>query len=96
MSPPDIIFHIHWGDFPGGQWLGFCVPTARDKGSIPDWGTKIPHATWYGQNIKPYGFIHCLIPAGECQLQEGMDFCLSCSLLTPSAQEHSWHKVGAQ
>ena len=24
----------------------------RDTGSIPDWGTKIPHATQLGQNNK--------------------------------------------
>ena len=31
------------------QWLGLCTPTARGKGLIPGWGTKIPHATRYGQ-----------------------------------------------
>ena len=27
------------------QWLGLRVSTARGVGSIPGWGTKIPHAT---------------------------------------------------
>ena len=26
------------------QWLGLCVAHARGTGSIPSWGTKIPHA----------------------------------------------------
>ena len=33
------------------QWLGFCTPTARGQGLIPDWGTKIPQAT-YGKKKK--------------------------------------------
>ena len=27
------------------QWLGLCAFTAADLGSIPGWGTKIPHTT---------------------------------------------------
>ena len=27
------------------QWLGLCTPTARGKGLIPGWGTKILQAT---------------------------------------------------
>ena len=27
------------------QWLRFCASNARGVGSIPDWETKIPHAT---------------------------------------------------
>ena len=27
------------------QWLRLHASTARGTGSIPDWGTKIPHAT---------------------------------------------------
>ena len=34
------------------QWLGLCASTAGGAGSIPGWGTKIPHAVWYGQNKK--------------------------------------------
>ena len=30
------------------QWLRLCTPNAGDTGSSPDWGTKIPHPTWYG------------------------------------------------
>ena len=28
------------------QWLRLCPSTARDTGSIPGQGTKIPHAAW--------------------------------------------------
>ena len=34
------------------QWLGLCTPTARGKGLIPGWGTKILQATQCGQKIK--------------------------------------------
>ena len=32
------------------QWLSFCASTAGGVGSVPGWGTKIPHAEWCGQN----------------------------------------------
>ena len=28
------------------QWLRLHASTAVDMGSIPGWGTKIPHAIW--------------------------------------------------
>ena len=31
--------------------LRFCASTARDVGSIPDWGTKIPHAMGAAKNF---------------------------------------------
>ena len=31
------------------QWLGFHTSAARGTSSIPDQGTKIPHAKWGGQ-----------------------------------------------
>ena len=34
----------------GVQWLTLCAFNAVGMGLIPDWGTKIPHALWYGQN----------------------------------------------
>ena len=33
------------------QWLGLHASTARDLGSIPGRGTKIPQAAWRGQKI---------------------------------------------
>ena len=34
------------------QWLGFRASTAGGPGSIPGWGTKIPHAAWCGQKLE--------------------------------------------
>ena len=33
------------------QRLRLCASTAGGMGSIPDWGTKIPHASQHGQKI---------------------------------------------
>ena len=34
------------------QWLRLRGSNAGGVGSIPGWGTKIPHAAWSGQEIK--------------------------------------------
>ena len=34
------------------QWLGFSAFTAKDQGSNPGWGTKIPQATGQKNKIK--------------------------------------------
>ena len=34
------------------QWLGLCASNAAGMGSIPGWGTKVPHAALCGQNNK--------------------------------------------
>ena len=34
------------------QWLRLHASTAGGAGSIPGWGTKIPHALWYGKKKK--------------------------------------------
>ena len=34
------------------QWLRPHAPNAGSLGSIPDWGTKIPHVMWRGQKKK--------------------------------------------
>ena len=31
------------------QWLRLCTSIIGGMGSIPGWGTKIPHAAWRGQ-----------------------------------------------
>ena len=36
--------HCGGGDFPGGPGVENLPPNAGDGGSIPGWGTKIPHA----------------------------------------------------
>ena len=34
------------------QWFSFSTSIAGGAGSIPGWGTKIPHAVWCSQKIK--------------------------------------------
>ena len=34
------------------QWLGLCTFIARALGSIPGWGTKIPHALKHNRKQK--------------------------------------------
>ena len=34
------------------QWLGLRASTAKGRGLIPGWGTKIPQAAWCGQKKK--------------------------------------------
>ena len=39
-------------DFPSGPVVKTPSSNAEDAGSNPGWGTKIPHATEYGQKFK--------------------------------------------
>ena len=54
---------------PVGQWLRHHIANAADVGSIPGWGTKIPHATVHGQVVfkrrmsKVYNSVKCWPPA---------------------------------
>ena len=34
------------------QWLRLCAPTGAGMGSVPWWGTKVPHAMWHHQKKK--------------------------------------------
>ena len=34
------------------QWLRLCTSNEGNAGLIPDRGTKIPHAVWFGQKNK--------------------------------------------
>ena len=38
-------YEVEARDFPGGPVVKNPPSNAGDKGSIPGWGTKIPHAT---------------------------------------------------
>ena len=40
------------GNFLTDQWLGLLAFTAKDAGSIPGRGTKIPQAAGHGQKYK--------------------------------------------
>ena len=46
-----FIFNNKIGTSLAVQWLRLNAPTAGDMGSIPGRGTKIPHATRWGQKI---------------------------------------------
>ena len=35
--------------YSGLQQLKFCTSNARGEGTVTDWGTKISHAMWHGQ-----------------------------------------------
>ena len=41
-----------WGTSWAVQWLRLCTSIAGGLGSIPGWGTKIPHATRCSQKEK--------------------------------------------
>ena len=40
-----VYFKDLW-DFPGGLVVRTLPPIAGGGGSIPDWGAKVPHASW--------------------------------------------------
>ena len=40
------------------QWLRICASTAGGMGSIPGWGTKIPHAAQSSQKQTKKKIIH--------------------------------------
>ena len=40
------------GDFPSDPVVRDSAATVGGMGSIPGWGTKIPHAAQHGQEIK--------------------------------------------
>ena len=43
--------NLHGGNYLEVQWFGRHASTAGGTGSIPGWGTKIPHAAQRGQNV---------------------------------------------
>lgn len=40
---------------PGGPVVMSLYFHSREQGPIPSWGTKVPCATWYSQNMKEKG-----------------------------------------
>ena len=47
-----VFFKSRLGTSLSIQWLSLCAPTGAGMGSVPRWGTKIPHATWHHQKKK--------------------------------------------
>ena len=43
------------------QWLRLCASNARDAGSTPGQGTKIPYARWCSQKKKKKNFCSLLM-----------------------------------
>ena len=41
------------------QWLRPSPSNAEGTGSIPNWGTKIPHAVWLSQKVKKLNKKEC-------------------------------------
>ena len=48
------------GTSPVVQWLRLWASTAGGMGSIPGWGTKVPHAVQCGQKTKKLIFLYVL------------------------------------
>ena len=65
---------------PVVQWLKFLASNARTMGSIPDQGTKIPHATRHGKKKE----------------KEIKSICVEVSMTYRAGAEWEWspHKVG--
>ena len=42
------------------QWLRLWASNSGEVGSIPGWGTKIPHATWHSKKSYIYFFSNIL------------------------------------
>ena len=40
------------GTFLAVQWLGLHASSVEGMGSIPGWGTKIPHTVWQKKKIE--------------------------------------------
>ena len=62
-------------DFPGGPVVRLCAPNAGGTGSIPGWGTKIPHATWCITWQKKKKKVHSPRPSPEYLMQDLQGLC---------------------
>ena len=54
------------------QWLGLRASTAGGVGSIPGWGTRIPHATWCGRR-KEKGHLYGAARESHCHWDQNLD-----------------------
>ena len=62
------------------QYLRPCASGAEGLGSIPDQGTKIPHAAWYGTRTNLKTFLKKEIENLKKYLIEGSAKCHMCFL----------------
>ena len=49
-------FKFELRDFPGGSVVRTLCVQCRGQDLIPDWKTKMPHASWYDQKKKNLNF----------------------------------------
>ena len=63
-----ILIETTYRDFPDSPVVKNLLCSAGDEGSIPDWGTKMPHTT--GQLTKPAGHSGraCMVQQRSCVL----------------------------
>ena len=63
-SSQSEILHLlsAWWDFPGGSAIKNLPCNARDAGSIPGWGTKVPHAA---EQLSPRTAARVCAPNGK-------------------------------
>ena len=47
-STKDVKYRMGIGTSLAVQWLRLCASNEGSAGSIPGWGTKIPHTAWRG------------------------------------------------
>ena len=56
-----ICFRSHFRMSLVVQWLRPQASTAVHTGSVPSWGTKIPHAAWHSQKKSHFTEVNCKI-----------------------------------
>ena len=52
------------------QWLALCASNAGGVGSIPGWGTRIPHAARGSKKNKKIKKLQALFIKGLCKINE--------------------------
>ena len=64
-----VMYDVEARDFPGGPVVKNPPSNAGDKGSVPGWGTKIPHATGQLSLCATTREAHTLQLLSPCTLQ---------------------------
>ena len=60
-----LVLNLQAGNSLVVQQLRLWASAAGTMGSIPAWGTKIPHAMWYAQEKKSPSYMSCYRNNGE-------------------------------